>query len=507
MKKVLSVMLSVLCAAAMIVSVVAIASTESEGAYLSIAFEKDSSAITEIEKDGTFTANVLINDNEYLAGVEVSFEFDNSAFEVQQISSPLLPTATLSQIGIANSKGRVKIAYVSTENVTGSGTLLSMTFKAKDDAVLGDYDFDAKAIEDSQFYYGGERLQDEIDFDLEDATESLKVVGVAQDITVTKKENAVYGEEFDVEATVNDGLDAFTYEIDDTDVATVDANGHVTVKDTGSFKLTVKQAGNYKYSPFEDTQTITVSAKTLSIASLDAYAKTATLDGVVTGDTVSVDFDKASRIIGDAYDSSNTKVKVTGLELKGTDAEKYTLSSSEYDAFVANSNIAVVTVSSDHADVTGGGKYFVGDSVTVTAEPASEYTFTAWNNGASNVSTDATYVFTASANVNLTAVCTSTSSKPGAQTVTTVVSANGDYSHFKITVNGANYANATAIITLRDADGKIVSHKCAAISDKDSTSKVAEYDVKTNGATTYTVDYVSSIASMFSVYNTASGTL
>lgn len=58
----------------------------------------------------------------------------------------------------------------------------------------------------------------------------------------------------------------------------------------------------------------------------------------------------------------------------------------------------------DWGTVSGGGTFEEGTSVTVTATPAEGYQFVAWQEGGQNVSTSASYTFTAAANRNLTAV-------------------------------------------------------------------------------------------------------
>lgn len=53
--------------------------------------------------------------------------------------------------------------------------------------------------------------------------------------------------------------------------------------------------------------------------------------------------------------------------------------------------------------VAGGGNYLYGDSVTLTAQAATGHTFVGWYDGTNKVSSDATYVFAATASKTLTA--------------------------------------------------------------------------------------------------------
>ena len=75
--------------------------------------------------------------------------------------------------------------------------------------------------------------------------------------------------------------------------------------------------------------------------------------------------------------------------------------------FVAVVPVYVVSVAVDPAGggtVSGGGTYQEGASVTVTASAADGYSFTAWKENGTTVSTSASYTFTANGNRTLTAV-------------------------------------------------------------------------------------------------------
>ena len=81
-----------------------------------------------------------------------------------------------------------------------------------------------------------------------------------------------------------------------------------------------------------------------------------------------------------------------------------------------------ITVSANPTNggtVTGGGTYNQGQSCTVTATPASGYTFLRWTENGNQVSTNASYTFTVNANRNLIA---NFQAQP--QTYTITVSAN-----------------------------------------------------------------------------------
>ena len=85
----------------------------------------------------------------------------------------------------------------------------------------------------------------------------------------------------------------------------------------------------------------------------------------------------------------------------------YTFSVSASRTLVANfiQTYTISTSSSPTAGGTtiGGGTYDTGTSATVTATPAAGYRFVNWTEGASSVSTNASYTFTVSANRSLVA--------------------------------------------------------------------------------------------------------
>lgn len=67
-------------------------------------------------------------------------------------------------------------------------------------------------------------------------------------------------------------------------------------------------------------------------------------------------------------------------------------------------NINVVANNASWGTVTGGGTYDQGADVTITAEPNSGYDFLKWTKDGAEVSTNATYSFTATENATYTAV-------------------------------------------------------------------------------------------------------
>lgn len=142
--------------------------------------------------------------------------------------------------------------------------------------------------------------------------------------------------------------------------------------------------------------------------------------------TLSVDPEGGGTASGGGSVSEGTNVTLTavpaqgyefsgwreGTEIVSTDAT-YTFQASADRSLTAVFTVMIptytVTLSIDPAQadwgsVSGGGRYQDGTSVTVTATPAEGYQFVAWQEGGQNVSTDASYTFTAGADRALVAV-------------------------------------------------------------------------------------------------------
>ena len=97
-----------------------------------------------------------------------------------------------------------------------------------------------------------------------------------QDVTVSEIEAKTYGDAaFDVVATPNttaDGLGNFTYESSNENVATIDANGKVTIVGAGKTNITVKRAGSDEYAEFVKTQELVVNKMKVTVTA-DAKSK------------------------------------------------------------------------------------------------------------------------------------------------------------------------------------------------------------------------------------------
>jgi len=139
--------------------------------------------------------------------------------------------------------------------------------------------------------------------------------------------------------------------------------------------------------------------------------------------------------------------------------------------------IAVSANPSGSGSVTGGGTYEQGQSCTVTATAATGYNFQKWTENGSQVSTNATYTFTVSANRNLVAVfqagsyTISASASPssggtisgagsynyGQNCTLTATPATG-YSFVKWTKNGTQVSTNATYTFAVTASGSYVAH-------------------------------------------------
>ncbi len=200
-----------------------------------------------------------------------------------------------------------------------------------------------------------------------------------QTITVADFGEKTYGvdTEFNLVVTKDStsNLENFTYASSDEAVATVDADGKVTIVGAGEAEISVTEAGDEDYATTTVKKTLVVAKKTLTVQGVDLDEKTAVLDGIVEGDEVVADLSAVSISKND----DNTTVTVTGLALSGADADNYVLTdapvTTEYDFAKI---ITVTATEPTNGTVTGTGDYIIGTDVTVTATPNSGYNFSGW---------------------------------------------------------------------------------------------------------------------------------
>ncbi|MBE7046826.1 MAG: DUF4886 domain-containing protein [Ruminococcaceae bacterium] len=121
-----------------------------------------------------------------------------------------------------------------------------------------------------------------------------------------------------------------------------------------------------------------------------------------------------------------------------------------YDDFsiqeIVRHNISAVSSDEAMGEVTGGGKYDDGASVTLTATPKEGFTFTGWYNGDTLVSEEASYTFNATESITLTAKFKAPSSY-------TVTVSSDDTAKGTVEGSGTYYEGGTVSVIATPKDG------------------------------------------------------
>jgi len=273
------------------------------------------------------------------------------------------------------------------------------------------------------------------------ATISFNIAKGNQVITgLLTTQSKVYGDaDYTLSAAASSGL-SVSYLSSDTTVATVTGNT-VSIKKVGTTTITASQAGDSNWNAATNaTQTLTITAKNLTISGLSGVSKvydrttTVTLTGtpvlgtIVSGDDVTLSGTPVSNFAN--FNVGNGKgITVTGYTLTGTQATNYTVSqptgltadvtakaltltsaaasNKTYDgtnAAVISGNLTgiispdVVTLSGTgtFASANAGTGIAVTSTSTLTGANAGNYTLTQPTGLTANI-TKATPVFTTSA--------------------------------------------------------------------------------------------------------------
>ena len=220
-------------------------------------------------------------------------------------------------------------------------------------------------------------------YDLTFVGAKLKVIDkTPQTITVAPVDTKTYGDAFalTVTADATSKLNAFKYASSDEKVATVDA-GQVTIVGAGKTEITVKEPGNADYAAATATVTITVAPKAITVTAVDMTAdpKTATLEGVVGEDDVTVDFEKSvsvvkateSATIDAENDAIKTTFKFTEFKLKGNAAKNYVVSDDQTEITYTTTEKTKTETAEDGTIITtvpAGDKTVVVSGITVGAQ-------------------------------------------------------------------------------------------------------------------------------------------
>ena len=218
---------------------------------------------------------------------------------------------------------------------------------------------------------------------------------VTVDGVVTEK---TYGDEgFKVTVTPdeNSKLDNFTMTSSNTNVATIDESGNVTIKNAGTTTISVKEAGNAEYAPFEKTWTLTVNKAKIAVKAKDITIKTGV--AVPTFDENSYEI-TSGKLFGDdkitgvlATNCADTSVPNEFNITKGTltVSDNYDLTFVDGKLSVVDKTVQNITVADIDAKTYGDDSF----KLEVTPDATSQlntFTYTSSNTDVADVADDGT---------------------------------------------------------------------------------------------------------------------
>lgn len=161
------------------------------------------------------------------------------------------------------------------------------------------------------------------------------------------------------------------------------------------------------------TQTPTVTAYDIRVSAIPAAGGTVTGGGIyLDGDTVTVTAasNGVYRFVGWAEDGVMISEDTSYTFAAGSSRTLTAVFETETGA--QTHTIRVEASPAGGGTVTGGGSYQTGEPVTITAVPGSGYRFVEWRSNDIQISTTASYTFTASADQTFTAVYEEQSETP-----------------------------------------------------------------------------------------------
>ena len=181
-----------------------------------------------------------------------------------------------------------------------------------------------------------------------------------------------------LKTTGGNGSGAVRYESSDEDVIRIE-DGRAVIVGAGTATITAIKEGDDKYNEASASRNVTVAKKALTVRADSKTvvrgnpmpALTYRADGLVNGDT----FTKAPSITAGVQNTDTLgkyDIVINGGTLQNSES---------YHITYVNGTLKIVerfyTVTV--TDGTGGGEYAEGDTVTVTANDRSGYTFTGWS--------------------------------------------------------------------------------------------------------------------------------
>lgn len=335
----------------------------------------------------TFTVDVVVANNPGYWSPTINVGYDNTKVEfVSAVKGSIYAAGTLD---VNPSKIPVQLSITDAgfeDNNTDNGTLITMTFKVKTTAALGNTGIKIVGIDA---------------INMEEATVDFTTVDTAVD---------VYGK-FDTAA-----LEDATVTYDGTEkalkVTGIPAAAAVTYTYNGVAAAGVTKAGTYAVTakitaPYYDdrvlTAMLTVEKAKLTLTALDAAAGTYSFSGVKGADDVKLDLE-AVQVCHTASDEWFAEP----LLLIGADSGNYTLTQVRFRVYPTRAQLVCVRVNAKCGDdmylPQAEYWFYKGNAASVRALSIPGCTFVNWTDAqGSALGTAETYRFTASGDIELTA--------------------------------------------------------------------------------------------------------
>lgn len=283
----------------------------------------------EVEKGGTITATLKIDQDMQIQSSRIALNFDKTNLEVTEIIKndeilDRLGNAEVTEVAPANTNGYVKVVTGASSNKNlKAGTLVTVKFKVKNDAVKGDKNF-SLVIEELKRANDAGASEDISSTVTTSAVPSIKVIIPVTGVTITGPASATSStlnvnetapaETAQLVATVApaEADQDVTWSSSNTAVATVSNSGLVTAVRPGTAVITATKGT--QSASYNVKVTATLEAISLNETTLNIY-KNQTADLTVTYNPTYTDSDKT--ITWETSDNTVAKVengKVTGLK-------------------------------------------------------------------------------------------------------------------------------------------------------------------------------------------------
>ena len=222
---------------------------------------------------------------------------------------------------------------------------------------------------------------------------------IVVDGVVTEKTYGDAGFKVTVTPDETSKLDNFTFESSDTDVAEIDDAGNVTIKNAGTTDITVAEAGNDDYAPFEKKWTLTVNKKAVTVTANNASKRKGAEDPELTYE-----------VVGEV---TKGDVKVTLTRAEGEEIGEYDITVScednaNYEVTVKNAVFTIVDKTPQTIAVADIAAKTYGDAsfeLVVTPDSASElaaFTYSSDNEKVATVNANGIVVIVGAGKANIT---------------------------------------------------------------------------------------------------------